>query len=378
MRARCLLLAVLLLPGCANPDDIFEVRGGLRSVDPVAGLEVALKRDAPGAFGGCLGDASRPFKTASAGADGGFSFEVFRAQAQSLTRASAFCFRAEVAFPSGSTARLDFTGLAGPLDLAPMRDWRPAMHLDGGVLAFEPAMPVPAALPGVGSGQLTHRLQVWTADGGLVWQADDQVLTTVDRLPLVLDGPRLEDFAGTARLSAFALELPQVDPLHLGPPVTFAGNTFMSAGQGLAVAGKVTPPSRGLPCPALGSPCPLTDGDLTPVRLRDTTTLTLHLPVARQVSAVVLRGARVVSPTVTVLALDQAAAALPPQVVELPLGLQDLQTPPVDLLPDGGVGQSLGYRVWAVVPLDFGAPLSGLTLDFGVGVFEIAEVTLLP
>jgi hypothetical protein len=133
--------------GCFNPDDIFPLKGTVTSADPVEGQVIKLLRDSKQAgFGGCSGALATDFKQTTADANGNFSFEVFRAQTQSLTNFSPFCFRVSAQFPSGSRAWSDLSGIFDETHLSPLPDWQAAPQHEHDGLQFRPPSPRPAFL----------------------------------------------------------------------------------------------------------------------------------------------------------------------------------------------------------------------------------------
>lgn len=382
-----MLAVALALPACLNPDDIFPVQGTVASAGPVAGQVVRLlRRPRLAPYGGCDGTGLGPFKEAVTDADGGYGFEVFRAQALSLNTGltGGYCMRAVAEFPSGSVAWNDFPYfIQAPTVVAPLRDWRAAPRLEAEVLAFEPVLPWPddaGGLDGSVPAQLEHQVVVLTGDGGVLWKEADRSYDldtgASARVALRLDGARLEDFAGVASLRA-----------RLDEPVEFPGLGFgavataseLRAGQALPVAGTRAPPSRGLPCPEVGTPCPLTDGDLTVVDAGGVEEVTLALATPGPLSAVVLRGVSAASREVTLLLGQVDGGTLPPLVHLLPLTAFD-QRPqyPEPVFVDGGLvfPPEPAVGLYAVVGLDAGEPVARVTLRFPGGLRSVAEVSL--
>ncbi|MFZ5446287.1 MAG: hypothetical protein ACOZQL_40240 [Myxococcota bacterium] len=391
MRALLFVLGVAaLVTGCLNPDDILPVHGAVASIDGVAGHTVTLSREAPTGFAPCGAPAAGkpPFKQATTDADGGFVFELFRAQTQSLVTQGPYCFRFEVAFPSGSRAWSDTQGIYEPTTLPLLRDWRPNAEVgDGGVLRFEPPIPLPdesAVLDGSVVNTVAHQVTVLTGDGGVVWQEDDlrepldfgprpgMVVRT--RVPLMLDEVRLEDFAGTASLRAELVESETLDDLPSWPVSSYVSSS-LAAGQRLSVAGQRAPVSRGLPCD-LGAPCPLTDGDLSVVELQQRDLVTLTLTTPTPLSTVVLRGLGTSAPVVAVSLLREDGGV---SLVGAQLPTSQVFTAKTSgQLPDGGFDATFGSSLYAVVPLgDAGVePVRQVTLQFPGGLVRAAEVSL--
>jgi len=381
MRRRWMVL--LALVGCVNPDEIFPVSGTVASVDPVAGQVVRLlRRPHQTPYGSCDGTGLGPFKEVVADADGGYGFEVFRAQALGLTTNSqgGYCMQVRADFPSGSSAWADFSWfISGPTVVVPLRDWRAAPEVVDEVLRFEPPIPWPddaAARDGSVVAQLDHQVVLLSGDGGVVWKAGDRVAVAV-REALRLDGPRLEDFSGTASLRALLWE-PVDQPQGPGNLQAWS-TTELRAGQTVAFAGRRVPVSRGLPCPEVATPCPLTDGDLTVVDVGGLSGVTLALGAPATLSAVVLRGVSSGSLDVAVLLGQVDGGQLPPTSYQLVLSAFD----PVnqDWTPvwvDGGwvSPEVRAQGLYSVLALDAGVPVARVTLWFPGGLQRIAEVSL--
>ena len=363
-------LLALLLVGCTNPDEIIPVTGILVSVDPVEGLPVRMLRSyqANYQFGPIEG--ATLFKETQADAEGRFAFEAFRIEAQTFTSMGSYNFRFETTFPSGSVAWSQ-TSLGIEGRLSPFRDWRPAPRIESGVLHFEPAIAGPVEPPS----SSYHRAQFTTSDGGVVWRAGDVRFAAqfgaYENGPIVMDALRLEDFTGELSLEATTLEF---DGSGYGIRITGTGTVELRAGQRLALSGSRVPLSRGLPCTGFASPCPLTDGDLAMVDAGFREEVTLELPDAAMLSALVLRGAHVANRSFT-LELGQTDGGVV-------LSTEERFDPPTDpfgsiatvVLADGGyAATSTQYRV---VEFDAGVPVQRVTLRFPNGLLRIAEVSL--
>ena len=384
-------LVVLVFSGCMNPDEIFPLHGAVTSVDPVEGQVVRLLRQIQPGGAPCQSSQGTLFKEAQADTEGTYGFEVFRVEARSLSGSDTFCFRIDASFPSGSAAWTDLGTPGAELTLAPLFDWRPGLSLDAGVLHFEPPVPWPADLePVLSEGrwflgmQLTHRAQVVTEDGGVLWQADDRFQVSdgvlrvfhAKREPLVVDDVRLEDFAGTLSLSASLF-----DPDQLPRGLSYFQNkppTGMRGGERLSLRGNRVPVSRGLACPALATPCPLTDGDLTEVDAGMINEVPLELTRPIMLSAVVLRGAEVGSGLINVVLTQEDGGVAMEVAKTVPASTFTLfsnteSAPPFIQLSDGGFASI--RRGFVVIPLDAGVPISRVTLQFPAGLARIQEVS---
>lgn len=371
-----LVVAMVSLAGCFNPDDIFPLTGRVESVDPVDGQVVRLLRQ--NVVGVCDLTQASAFKQATV--DGGFfGFEVFRAEAQRLTDQGAFCFWAETTFPSGSTAMSELDNISGVTGVGVLRDWRAHPRLDGGVLEFDPPIPVQAFtdpnLPTLAT--LHQRATIRSADGGLIWLADDLYYVDtdgglgLDRRPMVIDEVRVEDFAGVVTLTAKIDE--QGDPNSLfGSTGT---STTLRSAQTLAVQGAQVPLSRGLPCAIVGTPCPLTDGDLTAVAMAQSVgELTFDLPQPTVLRAVVLRNVELDMPSVMIDLIAEDGGSTQQVEALLPSESQTRESVP-RLLDDGGVDFTQGVAFFTVIAIDAGVPTSSVRLTFG-GLTRASEISI--
>ena len=383
-----LALVFLVFAGCMNPDEIFPLHGAVTSVDPVEGQVVRLLRHVQPQQ--CRSSQATPFKETVADAEGKYGFEVFRVEAQSLGGYYTYCFRVEANFPSGSASWSDPGSITTELSFAPLRDWRASPRLENDVLHFEPPVPWPDDAPPVHGPdgqwslgtQLIHHARVTTDGGEVIWQGDDRLPVTdggfwFERKPIVLDDVRLEDFSSTVTLTADLYEPDQVPFGLLYSQST--PSVGMRAGERLSVQGLRRPVSRGIPCPELGTPCPLTDGDLAAADAGMLNEVTLQFPAPRLLSSVVLRGALFGGRLVGVRLTREDGGVV--QEVETTAPYSDPSSDdyaglPSSFiqLPDGGY-TSLNFA-YLVIPLDAGAPVFRVTLQFPDGLAQIQEVSL--
>ena len=364
-------LLALVLVGCTNPDEIIAVSGTVLSIDPVEGQSVRMLRSyQPNGAPWQTVDGTL-FKETQVDAGGKFGFEAFRIEAQSFGGFGDYAFRVETDFPSGSRAWSDF-GLGMETRLAPLRDWRASPRLEGDVLRFDPPFPWPE--PPLS--WIDDRAQFTTTDGGVVWRAGDRPVSVPymyefpHNEPIVMDALRMEDFSGVVNLEATTAEFGgTVYDVRLVSTSTVE----LRSGEVLALTGSRVPLSRGLPCAGFDSPCPLTDADLTMVDAGFREELTLELPSAAVLSAVVLRGAEVASFDFT-LELGQPDGGVISTQQSFPRWANvDGYRPPL-LLADGGYAPvSIQYDV---ISLDAGVPVQRVTLRFPNGLLRIAEVSL--
>lgn len=387
MRTLAFLSCAVLCACQQNPDEILPIHGRVSSrAAPVAGQSVQLLRRvrASGDYRTpCTSEELLPFKEALVDDDGGYRFQVFRAEGQSLSPGTEICFRVETTFASGSRASSEPSGLLFDTPIATLRDWPSTPTLDAGIVVFEPVVPLPPdsflpfeprpTLDELGT-QLEHALS-FENDSGVIWRMNDSRTQLSDggaflfHVPLVLDDTRVEDFSGFARVTATLTDFTErtqylfydstLGPVRLRPP----SDPF--------VTGTFVPPSRGLPCPPFDSPCPFTDGALEVVDGGLASSLSLELVPPRDVRLLVLRDVALYS-----AALD----------VELTLedgGLWSLRDDsrvgligqPFSMrLPDGGYANlATSYRA---ITLDAGAPAHIVTLKFPNGLVWLRELSV--
>lgn len=381
------LVLLMVLANCTNPDEIFPVRGLVGSSDLVEGQVVRLLRHAeevhPLDFTSCRPSAATPFKETATSAAGTYRFDLFRAETQSLTGFERYCFRVETTFASGSNASSDFEAIRFETTVATLSDWRAEPRLENGMLVFEPPVPlpdefVPAPTPEQPSPrvtQLNHRAQVVTGDGRVVWQVDDRFTVPLTsrhfREPMIIDGVRLEDFAGEVVLRA---DLLPADLMSLGlGGTTRVEPVELVSGTRLAVSGAQVPVSRGLPCPPFAAPCPLTDGDLTVVDGHAAQAVNFALPARPTLSAIVLRGLEAGNANVGVqLMLEDGGVAALSGYVPMNSAFKENWVGQQVFLPDGG---SAAKPAYVAIAVDAGVVL-GVTLQFPEGLTRIQEVSL--
>jgi hypothetical protein len=386
MRASLLSLVLISSTGCLNPDDILPVHGTLTSEDAVEGQVVRLLRD-PVATRGANCAGAQAFKETTADAEGRFSFEVFRAQAMAVSGVGTFCLRVETTFASGTTVSTDIMSLTGLVTLPPFSDWRAQPTRVDGVLRFEPAAPLPM-MESIEGGQVVHRAEWRTEDGGLVWAAEDRGLMPDEttergfvptRVPVAFDELALEDFSGVVTLHARVRVVAEENGLF----GIAAANLELRSGQTLTFTGSRTPLSRGLPCPPLGSPCPLTDGDLTMIDAGTSvsrgTGLGLVLPVPSTVSTLVLRGVSTRAQQLGVQLVDADGGTLPIVQKTIPPSVWSQFVPNFEFRPrpDGGVDfVPLPDPRFFTFTFDAGIQVKEVRVGFAGGVDQLSEVSL--
>lgn len=382
MKRLALALIAALISGCFNPDDIFPVHGSVASPDGVEGVTVELLRDSSTTLGAPTCEQGTPFKTTTTDAEGKFSFDLFRAQTQSLSGRGLHCFRVQVKFPSGATARADLPAIGGELTVPGFTDWRASPRLEAGEFRFTPVTDLAEAED---AGQLIgHRLDFVTMDGGLAFRAEDVIADLggqFQRQPLRFGAEAIEDFAGALHLTALV-------PAVREEGVSFRGESvavWLEAAEKLPIAGTALPQSRGLPCPSVAQPCPLTDGQLEPVELLVRQSVSLDFPGEIDAGALVLRGLQTLSPTFAVqfFASDggrvqaRSLAGVTDEVNFLaPLGLLASNSITVQPTDDGGVMLGGVPARYVSVPVSPVAPISRVVLRFSAGVQELAELSV--
>jgi hypothetical protein len=370
-----IFMSVIAASGCFNPDDIFPLHGQVVSAGGVEGLEVQLLRAQEAEITGACESEFKPFKTTTTDADGNFTFEVFRAQTQSLGQRGFFCFRVRVTFGSGTVAETDLQAVAGETQLSKFYDWQPNARLENGVVVLTPPFDVNA----VDGGTLTQRTNFET-DGGLAWVVDDVYFdsftqTPLPARPMPFGELEAEDFVGELTFDAVAGER-----LDDGIGV-FGGFSFnavrITPAQRIAVTGTRTPLSRGATCSALATPCPLTDGLLEPVELGARSALTIDLGTAKQVSNVVFRELEVGAPIIVAQFFDADGGLALTQQGTFDYSQRALSSLPRRRNRDGGMMVSFGAtEAWPVVSLDGGVLAKKVTFQFPGGVNSVLEISL--
>ncbi|MBL8911708.1 MAG: hypothetical protein JNM17_13535 [Archangium sp.] len=389
MRALWFVTLVVLGSACmSNPDEILPIRGSVVSNAPVVGQPVLVRRKiqpfSTGSRGPCLADQSAPvIKETQVEADGGYRFRVFRAEGQPLGTLGQFCFRVETTFPSGSSAWSELSN-ALSLDnpIAPFPEWPVAPGIDGGVLVFEPAIPMPpdffqSFTEFSSEVQLDHTLE-FVSDAGLIWKARDVREEVVDggrffrRESLRLGDAFVEDFAGEVRLRA------TITDLSLRGQYLFYENALppvqVRPARDLALQGTRVPFTRGLACPPFEPPCPFTDGVLDRVDAGQVTRLSLEVSPPREVEVLVLRDVALFGAAIEVeLALEDGGVW---SVEDKSVGSTDFNFEEFALVtkPDGGLVPLLsGYRA---IGLDAGAPVQRVILKFPYGLARMRELSI--
>ncbi len=390
------LAAFVALSGCLNPDQILPIHGVVTSIDPVQGQVVRLLRHSQEVgqqvYVPCNPGKGQPFKEAFADSEGRYAFELLRGETTSFTGFVSFCFRVETTFPSGSTAWMDLDGIPTELPLSPLRDWRPLLSVDAGVLQFEPVIPLPVEVPFVSDGPdgpkftvaLNHHAELTTTDGAVVWEADDRFQVFDGganyRETLPLEAAHLEDFSGTLTLEAELFDY-TVIPFGISgfqlPPVQMRGLP-------LSLAGATVPLSRGLPCTGFATPCPLTDGELALVDagFLEELTLTLARPavlrtiVLRQATeAFRLRPVQSTAPRIAaVITIEDGGTLAVEDASKSPARRPRYSPPEYVLTPDGG--PSVLRTRFIAINVDAGGPAVSVRLFFGDGLVTITEVSL--
>jgi hypothetical protein len=367
-----------------NPDELLPIHGSAISGDaPAVGQTVRLRRGVRNQRNASSCDfADAAFKEARVQQDGGYRFQVYRAEGQPLNNAAQFCFRVETTFPSGSSAWSDLNALLLDNPVAPLRDWQTVPYVDGGRVVFEPVIPLPPddfrsfQDPTPPARQLDHEVEL-VSDAGTIWRTSDDRFDLVDggaryeRQPLQLDEERVEDFAGVLQLRAtltdytlrsqyafYDLSLPGV---VMRPPLD------------PLVQGATVPLSRGLPCPPFASPCPFTDGSLELVDGGREPSLVVVLPATTALRTLLLRDLGVFRGEVHV---EQTLedGGLWSTIDGTVTGSRGISSEFITL-PDGGfAGLTNSYRA---IDLDAGAAVTRVTLTFpNGGLVSLRELSL--
>ncbi len=371
------LALLLTLSGCFNPDDIFVLRG---SADAPGSQLVELRRaQATGGRAQC--DDGAPFMQTKVDSDGGFSFEVLRAQTRHLGSGDRNCLRIQTSFASGARAHADIFAAEFVTTVARFIDWQPDVHRDGGEWLVSSAMP--SLMNAQGRSFVAHRLVLETDDGGIAWAADDLVrfrspttqLPPTTRLALRDDLAAWNEFAGTLTVKAQYFDRPSssLDVVNVDLDGTVVE---VHARHRVAFDGGFVPPSRGVECPPLASPCALTDGVLESFWIQEPS-FTLKFDAPRSVHRAVLRG--VYQQQATQLSgeledggvVDLGIAPVSSRVFEVPWRPFPLPRPQ----GDGGV-LFVPSPEFIIVDLDAGAPLRSVTFTSSSRWGVLSEVSV--
>lgn len=344
--------ALVLLAGCHSPDDVMWLRGVveqaprrvelLRSVDPLDG---------------CLSLA--PWRAQDSDADGGYAFQVVRAEVEQLTNGWPLCLEVLARFPSGTEHRIDWsTGVQASLELPPLRDWAPGFVFEAHTDHVHFTRP-----EGCVANEVTFDHLVVSQPGALVWTATATSSPLDGGAPEGLAVPPevLEDFAGltlsieTARWGC-SQGVEGVPPREQSAPVP----ERWRAGEVATTSGRTPPASRSASCDT-GTPCPLTDGVLTPVVLPGGTRV-LRFDVAQpvRVRTVVLRG--------LVSAASRVLVRWGSETVEHPLS-QEVWPPTFNLVPSPSAPRYL------LVDVGASSADTHVELEFDQPVEQLAEVS---
>lgn len=344
-----------VLVGCFNPDDILPIRGAVER----AGQRVELRR-------GVDCESLKPMQQVSAGDDGAFHFEVFRAQTQNLSTFASYCLEVATRYPSGVRLSSKLPALLAGVELPAFVDWEPRLASDDGELSFNRLSTGDAGAPYV-----THLASLSLRDGGVSWRQSDASLQ-----PLIIDERVLHEFDGELTLGAWYSNAPSFSWL---PGATGAPAVEAWSDDTLSFVGTLTPPSRGAACDGLAEPCPLTDGELAVVELRGAPALTLRFDAPFTPSLAVLRDLAAFAdfepvdgagqfPTMRVDGLRTDGGVVELGRVPLMPDLADLYVDP----RDGGFGASGKFLT---VPLETSESLSGVRFVFRQ-VVRVREVSV--
>lgn len=287
-------LVVAMLAGCHSPDDVMWLRGVVEQAP--RSVELLRSQDA---MDFCTAPA--PWRTQDSDADGGYGFQVVRAEVEQPGRGWPLCLVVRTRFESGTEHRVDWPmGVQASLELPPLRDWAPdaSIESDGGVVRLTR----PEGC--VTSPFTADRLTVRQGDD-VVWSATAASSPLDGGPPEVLSLPpeALEDFTGLT-LSLETARPGCSEGVEGVPPraQTLSVLERWRAGEVVLASGNMAPASRGVSCDT-ATPCPFTDARLTPVVLPPgTTVLRFDLAQPVPVRQVALRGLVNASDRVTVRA----------------------------------------------------------------------------
>jgi len=303
---KILTVSTLLFVSCLNPDDIFPLHGSVSS----PGQHVVLQRGQRASRDEC-GDDFVAFKETDADADGGYLFEIFRAQAESLSTGRRFCFRASTEYASGTSAWGVTSDIEDETTFPLLPDWDAKLHVTFGVDFYPDGgahsssnfsfFPVAFQQPSDFAFLPRHSVTLTDADGGVQWRQGDSVVIDgalqLQLNPLNADERITKEFGGgTLRATGSYTRASQViDGLNADVRVRWSPTVFATSGNTLFIEGPAQiPPSRGAACDGYAT-CPFTDGELNAVELADSN-VTLRFPAPVAASLLVIRGLVTLNP----------------------------------------------------------------------------------
>lgn len=301
------LVVLLVASSCLNPDDIFPLRGTVET----QGQRVTLERSPRATRDDCGADFIT-LKETDANQQLEYGFEIFRAQAQSLTTGWPFCFRVSTTYASGTKAWGVTSDVQSGLDFPLLPDWQATPFFQGSVEWFPDggsrSSRELAVFPRIAYQRpedygFIDRVAVTLtgADGVVQWRQGDtrveDLTMAVTRTPLTADERVLNEFGGGSlratgeytRASRYIDGLDGELRTEWSPTVTALSGATLEL-----VETPRTPPSRGAACEGFTG-CPFTDGVLAPAEVNDGA-ITLHFAQPLSARLVVLRG--VVTPYV--------------------------------------------------------------------------------
>lgn len=311
-------IAALFFCACLNPDDIFPLHGTVSA----GGQHVVLQRGQRASRDDC-GDDFVAFKETDADADGGYVFEIFRAQAESLSTGRPFCFRASTTYASGTSAWGVTSNIEDETTFPLLPDWHAHIvgnvdiefYPDGGMHTTSSYDVSPIAFRAAEDFGFLDRYSVtlFGADGGVQWRQGDSVIISdtldLNRNPLTADARVMTEFGGgTLRATGSYTRATQIiDGLNADVRTRWSPTVTAVSGDTRVIDQPAqSPPSRGATCDGYTT-CPFTDGVLLPVELADGN-VTLYFAQPLAASLLVVRGLVTTAPPREELAIPQYVA----------------------------------------------------------------------
>lgn len=293
------LLLLVVVAGCgAGPDDLFILSGRTVGTDgaPLDGVDVTASRIR-------YWPLQDPLRTVQTADGGQFSFDLVRAEIESLSRESLWLTHVEARFPSGAEVWTDLALYPPQLRLPALYDWNPGFSVDdAGVVDFEPIVPAGRDCSGLPEGGHIAHAVIVTDEHGMLWQESDLLArlgaddagVAVDSLEprqIALHPDVLEDGVVWLGMEAKRFGCLIIAGGGLGGAEVHVIETRWRSDEVRSVAGKRKPASRGAACTGVRAGlCPLTDGSATAFLLaRPTLRFQLQLKEPANVSSVVLR-----------------------------------------------------------------------------------------
>lgn len=364
-------LLIVLLAACGEgPDDLFVISGQTASPDGsgLGGVQVSVFRSRP--------EDQMQLRSTVTPDGGAFSFDLVRAEVESLSSDDVWWTQVWAQFSSGTIAWTELAWYPQRVELPPFYDWRPGVTIDGGVVRFTPIVPADGECEG--RSRVVHAVTLSTSQGTL-WEQSDVLArpaadggTLLERAPIVLTDDMLEDGLVTFSLRAKRVDCDAPFPgLRDAPPYRLT-TSWWGAAHG-SLTGTRRAVSRGARCPEVSPSggCHLTDGSMNFTGLpRPTTRFRLELAAPASIRTVLLRFA--VSPLDLPPATSLTARAGGDELT-VPLSSAQVVLDDATGLGDGSTGRVEWTRV--VLPRAL-RPSPSVELELDTPLVQLGELSL--